>query len=116
MPANLATLFKSAGHNIETVSAENLSGASDEDVFKRAVDEQRIFFTFDLDFANIRKFPIGQHSGIVVFRLHDQRWPYLQPKVESLLKQGVLELLQGGLAIVEDSRVRYRKPKKENRI
>ena len=73
-----------------------------------ADSEDRIFLTFDLDFADIRRFPIGSHAGIVVFRLHDQRWAVLEQPARRLIDSGLLSRLQGGLAIVDESRVRMR--------
>jgi hypothetical protein len=64
--------------------------------------------TFDLDFADIRRYAIGSHAGIVVFRLHDQRWAALERPSRRLIESGLLERLQGGLAIVDESRVRIR--------
>jgi hypothetical protein len=47
----------------------------------------------------------------VVFRLHDQRWAELEPPARRLIESGLLDRLQSGLAIVDESRVRIRTKK-----
>ena len=65
--------------------------------------------TYDLDFADVRRFPAGEHAGLVVFRLHDQRWATLRAPVERLLALGLLEELEGKLAVVTKNRIRLRR-------
>jgi predicted nuclease of predicted toxin-antitoxin system len=109
LPADLAGLFREEGHDVSDVIQEGLGGKDDSIVVKAATEEGRIVLTFDLDFADIRKYPPGTHSGIAVFRLHDQRWQTLEGPVRRLLAEGNLDRLQKGLAIVDESRVRFRR-------
>lgn len=110
MPADLAALLWDRGHDVTDVIDEGLGGEDDSPVLKAAVDEDRILFTFDLDFADIRAYPPGSHAGIVVFRLKDQRFKTLKDSVEKLLAKG-LGTLGSGLAIVDESRVPWKRPK-----
>jgi predicted nuclease of predicted toxin-antitoxin system len=114
MPADLATYLREAGHDVADVVAEGLAGAEDPPVVAAATAEGRILLTFDLDFADIRHYPPGSHAGIVVFRLQDQRWATLEGPVTRLLAGGKLERLQGGLAIVDETRVRCKPPRKRD--
>jgi len=111
MPRDAATRLGEEGHDVATVVDEGLGGEEDPPVLKAATDERRILLTFDLDFADIRQYPPGTHAGIVVFRLQDQRWTTLKRPLSRLLAQGGLAGLASGLAIVDESRVRYRRPK-----
>jgi len=113
MPIAFATLLRSDGHDTATVSEENLSGAEDNSILKRATEEGRILMTLDIDFADIRSFPIGSHAGVIVFRLNDQRWAALKEPAERLLASGLLPRLQRGLAIVDEKRIRIRFKGKE---
>ena len=108
LPTALAELLRHAGHDVCTVPEEHLSGADDPPVLTAATQEGRVLLTFDTDFADIRKYPPGTHAGIVVFRLRDQRWPSLERPARRLVADGLLEQLGRGLAIVEETRVRYR--------
>jgi predicted nuclease of predicted toxin-antitoxin system len=112
LPADLAEELRDGGHNVEDVLSEDMGGRPDRPVLNAATSEDRILLTFDLDFADIRRYPPGSHAGIVVFRLHDQRWANLQKPVRRLLAQGTLEILANGLAIVDESRTRIKRTKK----
>ena len=108
MPADLASRLRRDGHDVASVVEEGLGGEDDPSVLKAATNEGRILMTFYLDFADVRHYPPGSHGGIVVFRLHDQRWSSLQEPVTRLLAAGTLEGLASGLAIVDETRVRYK--------
>ena len=108
MPHALAELLRTAGHDVETVPDENLSGEEDGVVLRSATDEGRILMSFDLDFADIRSYPMGTHAGIVVFRIHDQKWAVLKEPAERLIASGRLERLSHGLAVVDEKRIRMR--------
>jgi predicted nuclease of predicted toxin-antitoxin system len=110
MPRDAATRLRNEGFDVETVIDEGLGGEDDPPVLRAATDEGRILFTFDLDFADIRRYPPGTHAGIVVFRLKDQRWATLEGPLGQLLAKGGLIDLANGLAIVDGARVRYRRP------
>ncbi len=110
LPADLADHLREAGHDVADVVEEGLGGQDDPLVFNAAKKERRTLLTFDLDFADIRRYPPGTHHGIVVFRLEDQRWLSLRERVDRLLSVGSLGHLGGGLAIVNESRVRFKRP------
>jgi predicted nuclease of predicted toxin-antitoxin system len=111
MPADLKTYLREAGHDVADVVGEGLAGEDDPPVLSAATVEKRILLTFDLDFADVRHYPPGNHAGIVVFRLQDQRWKTLQGPVTRLLAGGTLDNLENGLAIVDETRVRYKRAK-----
>lgn len=108
LPTALTEVLRAAGHDVMTVADEALSGSKDPKVLQVAASEGRTLLTFDLGFADIRRYPVGSHAGIVVFRLHDQRWGVLERPARQLIESGLLDRLQGGLAIVDESRVRVR--------
>lgn len=108
MPSDLKTHLKLAGHDATDAIEEGLGGAPDESLVEAALSERRTLFTFDKDFANIRNYPTGSHAGIVVFRLEDQRWATLKQAVSNLLKSGLVERLESGLAVVNERQIRIR--------
>jgi predicted nuclease of predicted toxin-antitoxin system len=75
LPAEAAAVLQGAGFDAHTVDGEKLSGASDETVAGASRSEGRILITLDLDFANIRAYPPGEHAGIVVLRVKHQDKP-----------------------------------------
>jgi predicted nuclease of predicted toxin-antitoxin system len=108
LPKALADLLVAEGHDVTTVPEEALGGSSDPRVLDAATNEGRLLMTFDLDFADIRSYPIGGHAGIVVFRLRDQRWSGLEEPTRRLLASGILRSLGCSLAVVDEVRVRIR--------
>ena len=111
LPQDLKNLLQSVGHDVSDVSEEGLAGAEDPLILLAATGEGRLLITFDTDFADIRRYSLGSHRGIVVFRLHDQRWKMLEGPVRRLITSVELEKLEGGLTIVGESRIRYRRGK-----
>jgi hypothetical protein len=60
------------GHDVDAVVDEGLSGASDPDVLKEATATDRILFTLDRDFLDLKKYPPDSHRGVVIFRPRGQ--------------------------------------------
>jgi len=106
--------FHSAGHDVQTVRNQGLQGCSDLRLYEVCCIEQRCLVTFDLDFADVTRFPPAQTNGIVVIRV--PRNPSL-----SLLEQLVRQLLQAitqmsvekKLWIVEIGRIRIHQSEKD---
>ncbi len=108
MPAAMATLLRDAGHDVSTVADQGLGGAGDPQVLQAAVNEGRLLITFDLHFADVRRYPAGSHAEIVVFRLQDQRWVMLERPARRLVESDALPRVAKGLAIVDEVRIRIR--------
>jgi predicted nuclease of predicted toxin-antitoxin system len=64
-----AEVFRAAGHDIETVRDEGLSGAADVDVIAAGRLEGRCLVTLDLEFGNPLVFKPAEFAGIAVLRL-----------------------------------------------
>jgi predicted nuclease of predicted toxin-antitoxin system len=71
-PASATTILQAAGHDVDTVIAEGLTGAPDPDVVVAATAADRILISLDRGLGDIRTYPPGSHAGIVVLRLTDQ--------------------------------------------
>ncbi len=61
-----------AGHDVDTVHDEQLSGAPDPDVLEAAVAAGRALVTLDVDFANPIHFPPQRTAGIAVLRVRER--------------------------------------------
>jgi predicted nuclease of predicted toxin-antitoxin system len=96
LPRDAGALLQQAGHDVQTVLAEQLGGNPDPRVFDASQAEERVFVTFDLDFSDIRVYPPAGHHGIWVLRPHTQ-------SVEN-----VLALLRSALRVLEDEPTRKR--------
>lgn len=108
LPVDLAARLLAAGHDAISVLEEGLGGKGDPTLLEAATNEGRILMTYDLDFASVRQYPPGTHTGIVVFRLRDQRWQSLEKPLDRLLADESLQKVKNGLAIVDELRIRFK--------
>lgn len=65
---HLREILEQLQHDVDTVLEEGLLGADDEDVLKAAGSQDRILFTLDKDFLNLRLYAPTSHKGVIVFR------------------------------------------------
>jgi predicted nuclease of predicted toxin-antitoxin system len=68
LPLEIADAFQDAGHEIDSVQSEGLTGASDLKILYHVQIENQILLTMDKGIADIRLFPPSQYPGIVLFR------------------------------------------------
>lgn len=108
LPAEAAGVLRDSGFGADTVGDERLSGAADEMVASASKAERRILVTLDLDFANIRAYPPGEHPGIIVLRVKHQDKPSVLGCVRRLAIALMLRDPAGELWIVEGNRIRFR--------
>jgi len=87
---------------------ERLGGQSDTAVFAACQREARVLVTLDLDFADIRQYPPGQHAGVWVLRPSTQSVTHLLELIRGGLELHARESSEGRLWIVEPGRVRIR--------
>ena len=64
---HLPEVLAALNHDIDTVFDEGLTGVDDDTVLQAARSQDRILFTLDTDFLNLKAYPPGSHSGIIVF-------------------------------------------------
>ena len=108
LPFQLKGLFKEYGHDAMTIHDQGMGGATDSDIASACLAEERILVTADLDFADIRAYPPGNHPGIVVFRLTRRTRDNVLEVGAALIGTLADSFSKGQLWIVEDSRVRIR--------
>lgn len=101
-------MLRDSGFGADTVGDENLSGAADEQVADVSRSESRILLTLDLNFANIRAYPPGEHAGIIVMRVKQQDKPTVLACVQRLIAALTLRSPAGELWIVDANRIRFR--------
>lgn len=110
LPRRVIPLLAGYGHDVVTVLDEGLAGCNDEIIAQSANFEGRMIVTLDRRFADIRRYPPGQHPGILVLRLRDQRSSLVEAALHAFLEQHTLEDITGCIAVVEPSLVRVRRP------
>lgn len=106
-----AALFRKAGHDVETVADESLSGSADHELIAVCARERRCLVTLDLDFSNPMVFDPGQYAGIAVLRLPPRSLVYdLWDACQLLIDALASERIEGQLWIVQRGRVRQYRP------
>lgn len=96
------------GHDATHLREEGLQRAADVDVFAKAIAEERVVLTFDLDFGEIAAVSGGRKASVILFRLHDTRTPHLIDRLSAVLADCMPALEGGAVVIVEESRYRVR--------
>ncbi len=104
-------LFREFGHDVATVSGQNLGGADDEELISACWAEGRVLVTLDLDFSNVLRFPPHEYAGIAVLRVpHPIELETIRERVRILLKASERQNLSGRLWIVEQYTIREYNP------
>lgn len=108
LPAEAAEILRASGFIADTVADEDLTGADDDTVASASQAEDRILVTLDLDFANIRAYPPGEHTGIIVLRVKSQDKRSVLAFIRRLAVALPNRNPSGELWIVDGNRIRFR--------
>lgn len=108
LPSEIGELLIRAGHESMSVLEQGLGGATDEELAGVCRQEGRVLVTLDLDFADIRTYPPGQHDGIIVLRVLRQDKSHVLRVFSSVVPLVAQQPLAQRLWIVEETRVRVR--------
>ncbi len=111
LPSSTDSLLRQHGHEAIDVRDMELRGATDAEIATYAQKHGLYLLSGDMGFADIRNYPPGKYSGVVVLRLPAKATSStILTLLESLLVQAeIVNQLKGKLAIVERGRVRIRK-------
>jgi predicted nuclease of predicted toxin-antitoxin system len=83
---------------------------SDAEIFLWAQAHQAIVVTYDEDFADARLFPLGTHSGVIRLRVGPTTVEKTEAAMERLLKQVPAADWPGNLIIIDNDKIRLRRP------
>jgi len=97
-------------HDVTTVADQGLLSQPDTVVAAAAKREERILLTLDLEFGDLRKYPPGNHPGIILFRPRSLGPLAVNRFVEEFVRDTDLGLFTGCVVVVEPSQVRVRRP------
>jgi predicted nuclease of predicted toxin-antitoxin system len=110
LPASSAAELTDAGHDVDTVADEHLTGAPDPDVVDAATAAGRILISLDRGLGDIRAYPPGSHAGIIVLRLTDQSAATVTKTIGDLASAPSLESLAGAVTVMQRGLLRIRHP------
>lgn len=99
------------GHDVLDTKRTALAGAPDEEVFQRAIRDQRVIVTMDKDFTRMLRFPPDRCGGIIVVKLYrlkvDDATALFARQFRALGEQAI----RGKLIILTRDAVRIRTPR-----
>jgi predicted nuclease of predicted toxin-antitoxin system len=96
------------GHDAVHLRDEDLYRLPNREIYRKAIDEDRIVLTFGLDFSEISALSEGQKTSTVVLRLHNTRVSQVIERLSVVLPDAAATLAQGAIVVVEESRYRVR--------
>ena len=100
--------LRDLGYDAVHLRDEGFHCLPDLEILAKAVAEERVVLTFDLDFGDL--LAAGRHAlpGTVIFRLRDARPAAVESRLLPLLRSHGEALAGGAIAVVEESRFRLR--------
>lgn len=99
--------LRQTGHDARHLREENLHKLPNGEIFKKAVRENRIILTFDLDFGEIVALSKGNRAGVILFRLQNTRADHVIERLAVLLT-GLPPSFANRVVTVEETRYRIR--------
>jgi predicted nuclease of predicted toxin-antitoxin system len=105
---NVVRELRAGGHDAIHLRDEGLQRLPDPDIFAKAIAEDRIVLTFDLDFADIVAAAGSTSASVIIFRLRNARAEHVSERLSAALAAAISALKSGAIVMVEESRVRIR--------
>ncbi|MEW6377034.1 MAG: DUF5615 family PIN-like protein [Thermodesulfobacteriota bacterium] len=100
--------LRNNGHDAKHLREEGLLRMPNGEIFAKAIAENRIIITFDLDFGEIVALSKGKKTSVILFRLHNTRTTYILRQLSAVLRDTANALEEGAVVVVEESRHRVR--------
>ena len=101
--------LRSSGHDVIHLRDEGLQTLPNGEIFQKALREERIVLTFDLDFGEIVAASGRRSVSVIVFRLRNTRADFVIQRLKAVLGQSTKDMAQGAVVVVEDGRHRVRR-------
>ena len=96
------------GHDVTHLRDEGLQRLPNGEIFSKAISENRVLLTFDLDFGEIVALSKRQRTSVILFRLRNTRTAHVIDRLNVVLKESSEALKKGAVVVVEEGRHRIR--------
>ena len=104
----VAEWLRSQGHDVVHLRDEGLHRMPNGEIFQKALSEDRIVLTSDLDFGEIAAALNDASGKVLLLRLQNSRAANVIRRLSSVLPRVEIDLAAGAVVIVEESRHRVR--------
>jgi predicted nuclease of predicted toxin-antitoxin system len=84
--------LRQRGHDAKHLRDEGLHRIPNGEIFAKAISENRVILTFDLDFGEIVALSGRQKSSVILFRLHNTRTPHVIDHLTAVLSSATKAL------------------------
>lgn len=101
--------LRSQGYDAIHLRDQELQRLADSKIVAKALAENRVILTHDLDFGRIVALSRNRFPSVVTFRLADMRARNVERFLDDVLRRFANDLEQGALVSVTDQTVRIRK-------
>ncbi len=101
--------LKQYGYDASHLIDEQLMTLTDDLVFQKAVNENRIVLTFDLDFGEILFHLQATQPSVIIFRLQNQTPRNVIRHLETILANYSEHLTNGTVLLITENKYRIRK-------
>lgn len=109
LPTAVAVVLRENGYDAVTVLEQAMGGWKDDAVWKAVQYEDRLLVTADKGFADVRLYPPGTHSGIVLLRPDQDGIQPLTDLVRSMIASHHLSEFRGAIVVVTPRGIRVRR-------
>jgi predicted nuclease of predicted toxin-antitoxin system len=109
LPSQVVSLLRERGYQADSVIGQGMRGWKDAEIWQTIQAENRFLITADKGFADLRRYPPGTHSGLMLLR-PDQDG--IRPTIELLdkvLQSYDLTGLEGTITVATPRGIRVRR-------
>lgn len=96
------------GYDAIHLRDERLHKINDKEIIEKALEENRIILTCDLDFADLMAASAGISPSVIIFRLENEKPENVDRRLEQVLDDSLGMLEKGAIISVEETRHRVR--------
>jgi predicted nuclease of predicted toxin-antitoxin system len=101
--------LESGAHDDSHLGNLGLQRLVDQGIFDKALAENRIILTWDLDFGEIVAFSRRKPVSVILFRLNNTTSTFVIQRLSVVLADAEAALISGAIVVVEDARHRIRR-------
>ncbi|MGZ3753948.1 MAG: DUF5615 family PIN-like protein [Mucilaginibacter sp.] len=106
---SVALWLRSMGHDATHLNDEDLYKLPDKLIIEKAIIENRIILTLDMDFGQLMALDKSKQTSVIQFRTSEFTSINIKNKLDLFFAQFKDQLDDAFIITIEDNRIRYRK-------